>query len=236
MEFFFDSRVRNVWAENADRDALNEVDVRAGLRTSWDTFFRWSPKGTIFGTVFKDFNANSIKDKGEPGIEGIKIKVGKKTVVTNSIGDYYSFVRAKKIKVSLDSDSIPRGYVLSTILSKDIVIEHKKTAVVDFGLTSRSGIYGVVYYDKNENNELDPDDILIPKARVALDEKLVVESSYDGSYFFENITPGKHSIKLEINSLPIEYLPLIKLVNEVDVEEGTTYVFHVPLTKKTKKK
>ena len=34
---------------------------------------------------------------------------------------------------------------------------------------------------------------------------------------------------VRVNSLPIEYLPQIKLKNELEIAEGTTYVFHVPL-------
>ena len=45
FEFFVDGRVRNIWAEAADRTAFNEIEVLAGVRTSWDVPFRWNPSG-----------------------------------------------------------------------------------------------------------------------------------------------------------------------------------------------
>jgi hypothetical protein len=32
-----------------------------------------------------------------------------------------------------------------------------------------------------------------------------------------------------MKSVPIEFIPQVKLKNDVDVVEGTTYIFHVPL-------
>ena len=55
------------------------------------------------------------------------------------------------------------------------------------------------------------------------------KTNSEGVYFFENIPDGKHTIKIDINSIPIEYIPLVKLKTEIIVEEGTTYNFYIPL-------
>ena len=51
-------------------------------------------------------------------------------------------------------------------------------------------------------------------------------------YYIEGLKPGKHTVRIDVNSLPIEYLPLVKVSNSVEVTEGTTYVYHIPLKKK----
>jgi hypothetical protein len=100
---------------------------------------------------------------------------------------------------------------------------------IDFGLTIHSGIYGIVYFDKNQNGVIDEMDVFIPRVIMTLDGKDKYITNYEGAYFIENVSPGKHTLQLDVNSLPMEYLPLIKIKNEIDVKEGTTYTFHVPL-------
>lgn len=232
VELFMDTRVRNMWKEDPDQTAFNEADVRFGLRSSWDMFFAWNPTAIVEGIVFKDLNGNLIQDEKEPGISGIGINAGKKKTITNNAGRYKVKVSAKKVLVELDVDSVPAGYVFTGKLSEEISIEQGKKYRVNFGLTTRSGIYGVVYFDKNGNKRLDETDELITKAKIILDGERTAYSDQNGSYFFEDIAPGKHKVVFDVNSLPLEYLPLIKLKQNVDVVEGTTYTLHLPLRKK----
>ena len=233
IEIFCDGSIRNVWTENPDNSAFNEADIRLGLRSDWNLPFRWNPSGIVRGIVFKDINGDNVRNSEEPGIEGIILKIGKdREVITNDIGEYWLEVKAKKVLVSLDINSLPKGYLASNGFTEEVTIEHLGTKTVNFGLTTRSGIYGVIYYDKNKNGRYDVEDSLIPGVKVVLDTENNVYSDYDGGYEFDNITPGKHIIAVDLNTIPMEYIPMIRLKNEVDVSEGTTYIFHVPLKKK----
>ena len=231
---FMDTRLRFVDPENPQRPNFVDADLRFGVRLNWDTFFRWDPSGVVAGSVYKDQNGNDVRDSGEPGISDVKIDIGNSEYLTNDNGEYYAKVRAKKVRVALDVESLPQGFLVSTELSKDVVIEHRKTSVVDFAVTTRSGIYGVVYYDKNRNNKLDPDDVLIPKVTMILDGVKEAESDGSGSYAFDKITPGEHTIKIDVNSISLEYVPSIKVTDEVNVVEGMTVTYHVPLKKASK--
>ena len=205
--------------------------MRWGLRSSWDLPFAWNPSGFVYGVVYKDLNGDGQKDPGEPGIADVHIRVGKKEAVTNSYGRYKTKVRAKEVVVSADYSTVTTGYVLSTPAIYDIQVPNKKS--VDFGFTVQSGIYGIVYYDRNHDNQPDEGDEFIQKARILLDDTVTEISDYDGTYFFKNVSNGKHTLRIDVNSLPIEYLPLIRLVNPIEVAEGSTYVFHVPLKMKS---
>ncbi|MCK5178868.1 MAG: hypothetical protein KAR32_05000, partial [Candidatus Omnitrophica bacterium] len=231
LEIFLDGRARNVWAEEEDREAFNEVDVRVGVRTSWEFPFAWNPKGTIAGVIYKDLNGNQRQDKGEQGISDISVKVGKQTATTDSSGYYERAVRAKSVEVTVDINSIPDGFVFSTPGAVDVEIIPHKVLNVDFGLTTQSGIYGIVFYDKNENGKPDFGDKFVAKARIILDGVQSAASDFEGTYFFDNVQPGRHEIAIDVNSLPIEYLPKIKLKDTIKTSEGSTYIFHVPLSK-----
>lgn len=234
FEFFIDGRMRNVWREGPGTTAFNEVDVRCGVRSAWDLPFSWNPTGTIQGVVYKDLNGNQTQDKNEAGIPHVRVMVGKKEVVTNEKGQYKASVKAKKVEVAVEVESIPSGFVFSTSSIKEVQIIPHKVQRIDFGLTTQSGIYGVVFYDANQDGIPDTGDLFISRAKIILDGKETTLSDFEGTYFFKGISPGKHTITIDVNSLPLEYLPLVKLKNEIEVAEGTTYVFHIPLAQKAK--
>ncbi len=229
FQFFIDTRLRNVWAESPSRSAYNEADIRWGIRSSWDLPFNWSPVGTIEGTVFNDLNQNKIQDRDEPGVSGVTIRVGNSTVVSDHTGWYQKKVRAKKISIDLDLATVPDKYIVSTSMYENVEIFHHQTQKFNFPLTSHSGIYGVVYYDQNHNGQLDSQDVLIPRIKISLDNRETTITDFQGVYFFNDISEGQHTVFIDVNSLPMEYLPLIKISNTFHLEEGTTYVLHVPL-------
>ena len=102
----------------------------------------------------------------------------------------------------------------------------------NFGLTTRSTVYGVVFYDENGNGQHEPNEKGISAAKISLDQNQVAYTDFEGVYSFDALTAGAHTIQLDVNSIPLQYLPSVRIRNEVNVEEGTTYVFQIPLKKK----
>jgi hypothetical protein len=229
-EIFWDSRVRNVWRENPDNAAYNEIDVRWGLRSSWDLPVVWNPHGLVKGRIYKDLNRNGKYDAAEPGMSNVVVKVGKQEVKTDAGGHYSAEVRAKKVLVIPDLSTVQPGYILNSPAVLNIKIPEGKS--IDFGFTTDSGIYGVVFYDKNGNQQPDEGDVFLSNVKLTLDHTIKEKTEFDGTYFFKNVPGGKHTIQVDINSIPIEYIPLVKISNSIEVTEGTTYVYHIPLKKK----
>ncbi len=232
FELFVDGEIRNVWAENRENHPYAEGDLRWGIRSAWDLPFSYSPLGIIQGTVFKDLNGNNKKDTDEPGLEGIKVKVGEREVMTNHLGFYQTTIRAKKISIAINPENIPAGYVVNTPLYEDVIIEQDKVKTFNFAVATHSGIYGAVFEDTNGNNKVDPGEILIPRVKVTLDRNETMTTDYQGSYFFTDIPPGKHTITLDINSLPLQYLPVTKIKNTVDLKEGATSILNFPVRRR----
>lgn len=231
-EIFADGRIRNVWREGLNSASYHEVDTRWGLRSSWDLPLRWNPAGVVHGTVYKDFNANRQRDADEPGISGVAVRVGEQVVTTNDNGHYVAKVRAKSVFVQLGIETLPRGFVASSVPEDSITIVAHRWHAVDFGVSTQSGIFGIVYYDVNANGQPDSGDVFIQRVRLSIDDVEIAQSDFDGTYFFRDLKPGEYTLSLDVNTLPIDYIPLVKLRQPVTIEEGATYVMHIPVRKK----
>ena len=231
VQFFTDCTLRQVWPHNGS-DNYVEADVRFGTKIQWDSFFKWSPSVAIEGCVYKDSNANGKRDPGEEPIAGARINVGPHTVVTDKNGRFRVVVRAKTVTAVLDINSISKGYVLTTPNSVRIDTSRAGKHIVDFGVSSQSGIYGVVFYDANGNGKFDKDDKPIAKARLLLNGKQVAMTNSDGVYLFNGLKAGTYTISLDVNSIPLQYLPAIAIRQQIEVKEGVTSAYHVPLVKR----
>jgi len=235
MEFFLDGRMRNIWAEDPDAESYIESEVWLGMRCAFDTFFRWNPQGKISGIVFKDANNNGIKDESELPLGGIRILIGKKEVATDEEGCFSVKVRAKRALVSVKPESLPAGYILTTPAISEVTISEGQIHRVNFGATVSSSISGVVYYDINSNGKLDPEDTTIPRVKISAGEDTFM-TDLGGRYYFRNLQEGEYLVMLDINSLPLEYIPTVALKKSITIVEGTNYIYNIPLKKKIEEK
>jgi hypothetical protein len=231
-QFFLDGRVRNVWAENHGTEKFIEADIRLGARILWESFFCWAPSAKIEGCVFKDANGNGKKDAEEQGVSGVKIIVGPKKVVTDNKGKFSITVRAKKIKVYLEPSSLPQGYVPTTPVSLELDTSNGLKQEISFGISTQTGIYGMVFYDSNANGNFDKGEKPLAKAKVKLDNERTAVTDAKGVYFFGGLASGTHTVVLDVNSLPLEYVPTTPVKAKIDVSEGVTSIHNFPLRKK----
>ena len=228
-DLYLDTRLSNILSQTDINPSYNDLDIRLGMRANWGTPFYWDPKGTIEGRVFKDKNGNGKLDKDEEGIPGVHIKIGNSEVTTSSTGWYHQVLRAKRAIVAPVLETIPPGYVFSTPTFSRANVREGLRDRVDFGLTTQSGIFGIVYVDKNGNGTPDKGDIFKNRIKILLDGKSVQMTDSNGVYFFKNISPGKHVISIDMVTLSPDLMPQIKVRNELTVVEGSTYVFHIPM-------
>lgn len=155
-----------------------------------------------------------------------------KSQVTDKSG-YYRFtgVKARKAFVSFDTSSLPEGFVLTVPATQEVNIEHHRTAKLDFGVISRSEISGIIFEDADGNGEFGIGDTAILNVALSLENGLKAISDNYGRYYFPNVTPGEHTITLDLNSLPLSYLPSIPVFKKIDLAEGANYFFNIPLNK-----
>jgi hypothetical protein len=231
-ELFCSSRVRNVWAgDNADVEKRVEADFHAGMRYLWDTGVRWDSVGTIEGYVFNDLNGDGLRQSDEPPVEGVKIWLGKdKSEVTDILG-YYKFpkVKAKKAYPTIDSNTIPGGFTLTGPATQEAVITHGYTARINFGIASRSEIIGVIFDDTDKDGQFGSKDIPVRGVVLMLEDGSKAITNDAGRFSFRKAATGKHTIAMDLNSLPPVYMPAVAIFKDIELFEGMSYNYNIPL-------
>ncbi len=233
FEVYCSARVRNIWGDNPGVVKRIDASLYAGLRYAWDTGVHWDPVGTIRGCAFKDYNYDGLRQNDEAGVEGIRVFLGKiKPQVTNASGEYvFSKVRARKVTVTLDTTTIPAGFVLTTPASQEVAVSQSGVSEVSFGLASRTEISGIIFEDTNNNFKFDEKDEGLKGVKITLEDGTGVVSDESGRYTFNKAKIGKHTLKLDLGSLPFNYIPTIPILKEIDLSEGATYIHNIPLKK-----
>ncbi len=234
VQFFGDAKVRRVWPVTSNAQKYSEVDVHLGAKILWDSPLVWSPLTRIEGHVFKDANGNGKREDGEEPIAGARIHVGPQTVISDKDGFFRVEVRAKTVTATMDVNSVPTGYVLTSPNAVRVNTQRGGVKKLDFGISAQSGVYGIVFYDVKGDGKYDAkQDKPMAKVKIYLDDhKYVAMTNNEGVYFFSNVSLGKHTLSLDLASVPMQYLPTVEVRRQIDVVEGSTYAYHIPLKKK----
>ena len=231
MEYYGTVRVRNVWASNPNVNKRVEAEFNAGMRYLWNTGIHWDGEGDIEGYVFRDLNSDGLRQRDEAPVEGIKIWLGKDKFQVTDLFGYYRFkkVKAKKAYVTLDVSTLPAGFVLTVPFNQQTGIYNNQTMRVDFGIIARLEINGLVFEDVNGNNEYAASDKPVRGIVLMLEDGKKVTTDNTGRYLFSNVSPGEHTLILDLNSLPIYYLPKVAISHKVNISEGNAYTLNIPL-------
>lgn len=232
-ELFGSCRIRNVWADNPSVIKRIEAYFNVGLRCLWDLGIRWDPVGDIDGFVFKDFNSDGVMQRNEPPVSGVKVMLGRNRSQVTDVFGYYKFkgIRGRSCFVSLDSATIPTGFVVTVPLSQEVEIEQSRSVRVNFGITSRSEISGYIFEDIDANGEYNQNDKGVKGVIVSLEDGSTAKTDQSGRYYFSFVTPGEHTVSLDMTTLAVYYLPKVPVTKKITLYEGVTYNYNIPLEK-----
>lgn len=232
-EIYGSCRIRNTWANDNTIRKRIDANFNAGLRYGWDTGIRWNSSGDIEGYVFKDVNSDGLRQRDEPPIEGIKIWLGKDKSLTTDLFGYYKFkgVRGKRAYISLDMSSLPSGYLATVPANQVVEISNYQVSRVDFGIISRSEISGVLFEDVNDTGKFDTGDKGIENVVLSLENGQKTTTDNSGRYSFPNAAVGEHTLTLDLNTLPVKYLPKVAVTKQIALFDGITYLYNIPVKK-----
>ncbi len=231
-ELYCSGRLRHIWPEDESQHTRADANFNAGLRYVWDTGLRWETKSSVEGYVFKDVNADGLRQRDEAPMGGIKVWAGKRSAVTDVFG-YFSFsqLKGKKITVSLDVSTLPPGFVFTGPALQEVELAQSRKFRVDFGLISRSEISGVAFHDTNGDNGFSRGETGVKGVVVFLENGMKAVTDDSGRYVFSNVPSGEHTVSFDLNSLPVVYLPKVALSKKIELFEGVTYNYNIPLKK-----
>ena len=160
-------------------------------------------KGLLQVSAFLDVNQNGIKDKGEPIIENIPIKVenNSEVLLTSKTGDTKLKPEDAGIhNVQIFEDELPTllSCTNKTKPSRYIKIEKNSKTKVDFGLISTVGnINGSVSIKDEFNNELKLEDLVVSVLDTTGKEVNYSNLNEDGTFSFSGLNPGKYIVSVD---------------------------------------
>lgn len=232
MELFLTGTLTDYVPESsAITEPRVEAEFLTGMRYVYDTNWRWSAVGSFQGMVFKDLNGNGRRDSNEPGIPSMIVHSSDGKEARTDAQGFYSIkdVSGKHAELSLDSSNIPYGFAPTSSTRQEVEIVQNRTVNVDFGLTPRSEITGIIYNDLNDNGKYDEGEPGVRKIRLTLENGLVARSTNLGVYSFSDVIAGDHVVTLDVSSLPEGYLPRDIPRRKITVHEGIRYELPFPL-------
>ncbi len=170
---------------------------------------------SIAGNVFKDLNANSILNSGEPGLTGVKVYLdgnkngkldsGEPVVTTDASGNYkLTNLVAGTYRVR---EVAPAGYKLIAPAAgyiDEILTTGKTFTGVNFAnVVATASIAGMVFNDANVNQKLDPTELGLAGWQVYIDTNkdakfdagdVLATSDINGAWKFSNLTAGAYQV------------------------------------------
>ena len=161
--------------------------------------------GSIRGTTYDDHNGNGIRDEGESGVAGWKVKLLRSvsvidSAITNSSGEYtFSNLNAGTYTLKEEFQS---GWIQTYPPSQGnhtiTIISGSSITAKDFGNIQTSGILGMVFQDQNANGIKDSGEVGLSNWRIHLfEESTHVDSTLTdslGVYLFTGIAAGTYTV------------------------------------------
>lgn len=232
MEIFLTGSFSNFVPESSNVTVPRvQADFFTGMRYLFDTRVRWSAIGSFEGFAFNDKNGDGIHQPEEAGIPGMVITTNDGKEVTTDASGFYEFksVSGKKAVLTLDSSKIPYGYAPTSSLRQEMDIIQNTTQTINFSLTPRSEITGIIYNDLNGNGKYDLTDVGVQRVKIVLEDGSSARTNGIGVYSFPVASAGEHTASLILETIPEGYLPEDVPKKTFTVTEGIRYELNFPL-------
>ncbi len=231
-ELYGSWRVRKAWPSNRDLDRRVEADFNAGMRLLWDTGIRWDAVGTIDGYIFRDLNSDGLRQRDDPPVENVRVWLGNDRSEVTDIFGYYRFtgVRGTKANISIDTTTLPNGYVVTVPVIQETTIANLGVRRIDFGIISRCEMSGFVFEDVNGDGEFSSKiDKPVKGIEITLENGRKGVTDGNGRYSIINMTAGPHTVTVNLKTVPVYYLPRVAISKKITLYEGVEYFYNVPL-------
>ena len=159
---------------------------------------------TVKGMVYADWNGNGLQDPGENPVAHVPLRIeASGAVETGKDGEFiFRNVPDGMHDVAIDAGSLPIDFDAPRIPRVQVALSGKDTKEVAFGLIPLGRIHGAVVRDLNGNGIADAGEPSMDDAIVVLDDGNRSERSKRGTFAFEAVQSGEHSVTLLTDSLP----------------------------------
>ena len=222
-------------------DGLDETSLVLGLGADGmhlSADFGYTGTGEIGDLVYLDSDNNGSDDPGEPGIPGVEVQLtwygvdGDSgtaddvvlTTTTDSLGFYYfEDLPAGGYEVAVVTGTLPAG--LSPTGDADGLVTPDVSTLMlgagatdldqDFGYTGGGSIGDTIWFDRNGDGVVDPDEYGLPNVEIVViwagpdgildtgdDEAFITTTDADGNYLVDNLPPGQYRVWVQPADIP----------------------------------
>ena len=181
-------------------------------------------RARIAGRVFHDLDGDGAQEPGEPGVAGVRLRVGSRGVVTDSLGRYSAadLVPFETMSVEVDTLSLDDPLWVPASLAYRLVPGPNSENAVDVALLPASEISGQVTLGHKGVGG-------VPVILRHLASKVVIRVTTfgDGSFYASGLRPGQYEASVAPEALDL--LHAAEARTTVSVEAGTGSVDGVAL-------
>lgn len=188
------------------KSPLVKIDNTSSVSNSW-----------IYGKVFLDKNGNHTFDSGDTPLSDVEVLVDNRGFVTDKNGNYIADGMSgnKVVSLNLNRKTIDPGYKNS---DGEIKIKTRDSASLklDIPVQPISYLSGNIILSQDFNEKQFIQNLSLITILLEQDGEVVTETDpeFDGMYFFEDILPGKYTIRF--NYLGYENVSFS--VKSIDIE------------------
>lgn len=201
-----------------NKDDINNVNVYSNVGYTYNfgkAIDDAYTVGNIKGVVFEDTNYNNIYDSNEKIMSNVKLKIGDKNIKTDSNGYLISGIDYGAYEVIIDKDSLPEGFKTTSNIIETVNL-NSKVSEYNIPVRYESVIKGYIYAGKETGRGL-------PEIKILIDDKGSIITDSEG-YFYINVIPGKHILKLDYTTIPSGYTFNQSLTKEVETGKEDTEI------------
>jgi hypothetical protein len=161
--------------------------------------------GTFYGRVYQDVNLNG---KFEPGLDlpqaKVKVRIdGNRYAESDQNGLYrIEDVKSGSHSIYLDLLSIRADLTILDGTQSTVSLPSGRDMIVDFRLVRTGRITGTVWFDKNENGEMDKDEQPLGDVRIVVGSGADNLTDPDGIFVIGDLPPGEHTVLIDEKTLP----------------------------------
>ena len=187
----------------------------------------------IEGRVFRDMNINGAYNIGEPGLEGVEVRLEDgQAALTDAQGRFkFASVSTDQHQVSLALTQFHLPVRMTTRAEVEADLIQQRIAAVNFGILDFARLMGSVYNDLRFDNHRQPDSRGMGSIELLLDDGKTVrkiETGGSGDFQIDNVTPGDYKLSLNPASLPANYIGPVEAI-PIHISPVSTVIEEFPL-------
>lgn len=168
-------------------------------------------KGVLNGRVFLDRNRDGIRQAGEPGIPGVRVRlIGTRLSLNTAREGFFTIQNVKQglYTVGVGKESLPLGYMIPENAQARVTIGNGRRTDVELPLVLSGQVRGTIFIDENGSGDVDPGERRLEGQWVTLTsndtgESQTSHSASFGQYGFENVAPGTYTLKTTVSGRPV---------------------------------